>query len=850
MKVPISWLKDYVDIPVSVEELARRLTNAGLEVEAVHYVGLPMPEDTTGLDFKVSGLAWDPEKIVVAEVREVVPHPNADRLVLARVFDGQEEHMVVTGAPNLFPYKGQGPLDPPLKVVYAKEGAVLNDPYNPGQTMRLKRRKIRGVTSYSMVCSERELGISDEHEGIIILDPDAPTGTPLVDYMGDAVLDIAITPNMARNLGLIGIAREVAALFGTELRKPDTQLPEDGPSIQGRAAIRITDPDANPRFALGLIEGVRIGPSPYEVQRRLRLAGMRPINNIVDATNYVMLEWGEPLHAFDYDVLRERAAGGAPTIITRRAQPGETITTLDGETRALPPYAIVVADTRGPLSIAGVMGGQESEVNPQTTRVLLEAAVWDPITIRRVSKALKLNTEAAYRFSRGVHPALVPQALGRALRLMQQWAGGVVARDILDAYPKPHRDPVNVITPRDVQRYLGLNLSAEAIADLLRRLEFEVTIEGEGPDARLIVRTPPHRLDIGEGVVGRADLMEEIARLYGYDRIPETRLADELPPQVSDPRLEGETQVVDTLVKLGLQEVITYRLTSPEREARALAPGVTPPPESAYVQLLNPISEDRRVLRRALLPNLLEVAERNARFVERQALFEVGPVFWPREGELLPDEPEHLAILLTGPREPEYWADEAPETMDFYDLKGVLEGLAQALHLEEPLRFEPAQHPSMHPGKTAVVYLGARAIGHVGELHPEVAARYDIPHPVIVAELELAPLVDAIPERYTIRPISPYPPVVEDVAFIVDEAIPAAQVEQVIREAGGARLVRVELFDVYQDPEKLGPGKKSLAYHLTYQDPTRTLTDKDAAKIRKRIIRRVEQTLGAKLRGG
>ncbi|NPA26887.1 MAG: phenylalanine--tRNA ligase subunit beta, partial [Chloroflexi bacterium] len=446
-------------------------------------------------------------------------------------------------------------------------------------------------------------------------------------------------------------------------------------------------------------------------------------------------------------------------------------------------------------------------------------------------------------------PALVPLALGRALRLMQQWAGGTVARDILDAYPKPHQDPVNVITPRDVRRYLGLDLDAETIAELLRRLEFEVHIEGEGDEARLIVRTPPHRLDIGEGVVGRADLMEEIARIYGYDRIPETRLADELPPQIEDPRLEAETRLVDTLVKLGLQEVITYRLTAPEREARALAPDVEPPPEHAYVRLLNPIAEDRRVLRRSLFPNLLEVAERNARFVERQAMFEVGPVFWPREGELLPEEPPFLAFLLTGPREPEYWAGSDTEAMDFYDLKGILEALARALHLQAPLHFAPGRHPSLHPGKTAAVYLGSTLLGHIGELHPQVAARYDLPYPVIGGELALAPLLDAIPERYPIEPISPYPPVVEDIAFVVDEDVPAQRVADVIREAGGARLVRVELFDVYRDAEKLGPGKKSLAYHLTYQDPNRTLTDKDAAKIRKRIIRRVEQTLGGQLRG-
>ncbi len=845
MKVPLSWLKDYVDIPLSVEDLANLLTSLGLEVEAVRYVGLPMPPADARLDFKTSGLAWDPDKIVVAEVREVLPHPNADRLVLARVYDGQAEHQVVTGAPNLFAYKGQGPLDPPLKVAYAREGAVLLDPYNPGGTLRLKRRKIRGVESYSMVCSEKELGISDEHEGIILLDADAPTGVPLADYMGDAVFDIAITPNMARALGILGVAREVAAALGAPLRVPDTAVVMEGPPIEGRAEVRITDPDANPRFAVGLIEDVTLGPSPYEVQRRLKLAGMRPINNIVDATNYVMLEWGEPLHAFDYDILVERAGGQAPTIITRRARPGERLTTLDGEERVLPPYAVLVTDTAGPLSIAGVMGGAESEVRPTTRRVLLEAAVWDPITIRRVSKALKLTTEAAYRYQRGVHPALVEPALLRALELMRRWSGGTVAQGIVDRYPKPQHDPVNRFRPADIRRLLGLDLTATEIANLLRRLEFRVTVHDDGT---IEAQTPPHRLDIGEGVVGIADLAEEIARLYGYDRIPATRLADELPPYLGLERARREDRIKDALVVLGLQEVITYRLTAPEREARATVAG-EPRPDSEYVRLVNPIAHDRRVLRQTLLPNLLEVAERNARFVARQALFEWGPVFLPREEGLLPDEPQRLALLLTGPREDDFWAGAAAEAMDFYDLKGVLETLARALHLPQPLRFEPGEHPSMHPGKTARVLLGDKVLGHLGELHPQVKARYDFgPAAVLVAELDGCALRDALPDRFTLRPVPQFPPVIEDLAFVVDETVPAAAVEDAIRAGGGAYLRAVTLFDVYRG-QNIGAGKKSLAYRVAYQAPDRTLSDKDAARIRKKIVKRVAREVGGVLRG-
>ncbi len=840
MRVPYRWLREFVETDVPVEEAARRLTMAGLEVEAIHYVGLPLPQQAR-LDFKVQGFPWDPERIVVGEVREVMAHPNADRLVLARVFDGQEEHVVVTGAPNLFPYKGKGPLDPPLKVAFAREGAVLQDPYNPGKTFRLKRRKLRGVESYAMVCSERELGISDEHEGIILLDPDAPTGMPLAEYMGDAVLDIALTPNLARCLSILGVARELAALLDVPLKYPPVDVPQEGPPIEGRAAVEIREPDLNPRFAVGLIEGVRVGPSPYWVQYRLRLAGLRPINNIVDATNYVMLEWGQPLHAFDYDLLVERAGGQAPTIITRRAQPGEQLVTLDGETRTLDPDTVVVADTRGALSIAGVMGGAETEVRASTTRVLLESATWNPVNIRRTRKRLKLLTDAAYRFERGVHPALVEPALKRALQLMRAWAGGTVARGFVDAYPKPHRDPVNVITEEDVARGLGIRLSAREIAALLERLEFRCTVEGE----RVVVQTPPHRLDIGEGVVGRADLLEEIARLYGYDRIPETRLADELPPQVGQPEVEREEALRDLLTRLGFQEVITYRLTAPEREARMYPEGQAP--ERSYVHLVNPISQDRRVLRTELLPGILEVAEANARFVERQALFEIGPVFLPRAGELLPEERPRLALLLTGPREEPFWAGSESASLDFYDLKGRLEALFRALHIGD-VRFEPGEHPALHPGKRARLLLGEKVLGEMGELHPLAQAHYDhFRHPLVLAELDAALLLEAMQEVFPIEPIPQYPPVIEDLAFIVEEGIPAQAVMDAIREAGHPYVVRVVLFDVYTGPP-IPPGRRSLAFRVTYQAPDRTLTTKQVGKIRERIVRHVEKTLGGQLR--
>ncbi|MFV1948981.1 MAG: phenylalanine--tRNA ligase subunit beta, partial [Anaerolineales bacterium] len=389
MKVPLAWLKEYVEIKLPIEDLAHRLTLAGLEVEEIRYVGLPLPKEN-GQETKITGNSWHPEEIVVGEVREVMPHPDADRLVLCRLDDGVQEHTVLTGAPNLFPYKGTGELDPPLKVAYAREGATIIDAYNESSETvltTLKRKKIRGVESYSMACSERELGISEEHEGIILLDQDAPTGMALAEYMGDAVLDIAITPNIARAASIIGVAREVAAITDVPLKKPTLDPVMEGEPIKGKVSIQITDPKDNPRFVLGLIENVEKKSSPYWVQLRLKLAGVRPIDSLVDATNYTMLEIGEPLHAFDYDVLVKRAGGKPPVISTRRAKKAETLVTLDKVERKLDDFTVLVADQAGPLSLAGVMGGAESEISPETKTVLLEGASWNYVNIRQTVSA-------------------------------------------------------------------------------------------------------------------------------------------------------------------------------------------------------------------------------------------------------------------------------------------------------------------------------------------------------------------------------------------------------------------------------------------------------------------------------
>jgi len=882
MKLPISWLKDYIDLDgLSIEEIARKLTLAGLEVDEIKYAGLPMPtyKDGERHEFKTSGIGWDREKIVVAEIREVNPHPNADRLTLLDLYDGQQSQVVLTGAPNIFHLKGTGKLPKPIKVAYAKEGTTLYDGHADGLVLTtLKRAKIRGVDSYSMVASEKELGISEEHEGIIILDEDAPVGMPLVDYMGDAVLDIGILPNMARNANVIGVARELSALTGRPLKKPTIEFDTEGQSVEELVSIEITEPELNPRFVLGLIRDVEIKPSPYQIQRRLRLAGIRPINNIVDATNYAMIDLGEPLHAFDYDVLISRAerSGSADEahvkIITRSAKEGEQLTTLDGNKRRLTSSNVLVCDEKGALSLAGVMGGAESEVynaskevldatSPKvesdemqrgkasvrgvsTANILLEGAAWNFINIRKTAKQHNLPSEASFRFSRGVHPALAEQGVRRGLQLMAKWSGGKVAPELVDEYPLKPNDPTITVTPKDVKRLIGIDLTGQEIAELLTRLEFDCTVDVANDLVQ--AKAPPHRLDIGEGIVGVADVIEEVARSYGYDRIPETRLADALPPQVGNPVHEWEEHVRDILVSLELQEVVNYRITSPERESRLVS-------YKEYVTLANPTAPERRVMRRSLLASVLESAEKNAR-AEAISMFEIGSIFLPVKNDL-PNEPRKLAIVMTGLRNATAWDVKDSSPLDFFDMKGRIELLLSELRYTNVSYTVPDASTSptaplsatyLHPGKAAEIKVGGQVVGVLGELHPLTKEKYEFGDaPVVVAEFDLDTLRKMNP-TYGIVPVPDVPPVLEDIAVIVDESVPAERVANLIKQTGGKTVSNVRLFDVYRD-EKIGAGKKSLAYSLTYQSD-KTMTDAEAAAIRTKIVKRLEYEVGAKLR--
>jgi len=676
---------------------------------------------------------------------------------------------------------------------------------------------------------------------VIELDADAPVGMPLVDYMGDVVYEVAILPNMARDASILGIARELSAVLDRPLRLPEGVAMEKGGTIAEKVGLEVRDAELNPRFMLGMVEGTQARKSPYWVQRRLSLSGMRPIDALVDATNYTMLEIGQPLHAFDYDLLRERA-GGKPTIITRTAKPGEKITLLDGSEPQLDTQMELVTDTVGPLSIAGVMGGGETGVHAGTRNLLIESANWNFINLRKTLSKTRISSEAAYRFSRDVHPALAETALSLCLKRVQEWGGGEVVRGVLDDYGSPYEDTVNRLSENTIREVIGQEISLEESTRILEGLGFTCRMEG----GELVAKSPATRTDIETGIIGQRNLIEEIVRVHGYERIAEKRLSDELPPQIGNPGLEAEERIRDILVSIGLQDTLAYRQTSPEREARIYI-GKKAPEGLAYVRLKNPITPERTAMRRSAMATMLELLEHNARFRPGLALFELGPVFLPVEGDILPHEALRLSIGLTGAWDVASWDRSQSPAMDFYDLKGIVEALLNGLHLEA-VKFQAANHPSFHPGKCAEVRVGEEVLGVMGELHPQVKKNYAFGlDPILVAEFDGEALVRLSNAVFTNRAISSFPAMAEDIALVVEESVPADELEALIWQAGGKLLVDVKLFDVYRDA-RLGEGKKSLAYQLTYQAFDRTLTDKDALNIRNRIVKQTRNTFGAVLR--
>lgn len=832
MKLPISWLKEYVDLTITVPELVDKLTLAGLEVINVKLVGVPAPE---GLKCKIDepGPVWAKDKIVTAKVLEITKVPDTDKLKFLKLDLGKggEPKTVITGAGNVAPGEsGQ-------VVVLAYAGAILFDGYSEKKELKeLKPKPIRGFASDSMVCSVRELGIADDHEGIVLLPPETPVGAPLVDILGDIVFEIDVLPNMARCLSIVGLAREVAALTGQRLKSPSLAVSQTGERIEGRVKVDIADPTLCRRYTATLIEGVTIGLSPHWMQRRLSLMGMRPISNIVDITNYMMLKMGQPLHAFDFDKLLARSKGAVPVITVRNATPGEKLVTLDNVERKLESHHLVIADDAGPIALAGVMGGLETEVTDVTKNVLLESAHFNAASVRKTARELNLFSEASMRFSKGLHPELSLVTGERAAEALRQLAGGIVCQGVIDCYPAPLASTPIKLELAYLERLLGMTIPEADIARILRSLEYQV--DGPNGSASFNVVPPVHRVDIQAGA---ADLVEDIARIYGYDKLPTTMLADELPMQRDNIALHGEERVRDILTSLGLQEVMCYALTSPEKEAPL---GIS----DAAVELANPIHSERGILRRSVLASVLQVAASNLRQRPGVRLFEIGQVYQPAEGQPLPLETRRLSIVITGPRTTEHWDSQAAASaMDFFDLKGIIEAFMTRLHVDD-IVFNPVQTSELHPGQSSEVMCDSIKIGTMGQLHPTLNTCYDLGRrKVFVADIDLDALLAVTPSLHKFKSVTSFPPVLEDIALVVDEALPAARLEAEIRAGGGEILKRIRLFDVYRGAN-LPAGKKSLAYALMYQANDRSLTDKEVVKLRSKIVSRVEKLLGATLR--
>jgi phenylalanyl-tRNA synthetase beta chain len=846
MLVPLSWLRDYVPLPVDLASLVERLTISGLEASGVQVFGLEVPP---GLRVKPAdaGLVWERDKVQVGKVLKIEKHPDADKLKLVTLdYGAAEPKTVVTGATNIAP--GQSGM----KVVLGLRGTryFYTDKDGKKAVLTLEPKALRGIMNDAMCMSNFELGISDEHEGIIILDDSDPApGTPIQDLLGEIVIELDVLPNMARCLSMIGIAREVAALTGVPMNLPTPTVETAAESVEGKVAVEIADPKLCGRYTATAIRNVTVGPAPRWMQGRLQSAGMRPINNVVDITNYVMLEYGQPLHAFDYDVLVKRAGGKPPTITVRPAKPGEKLVTLDKAERELSPENLVIADTAGPIALAGVMGGLDTEVTDTTTTILLESASFDFVSVRRTARQFALFSEASTRFSKGVHPEIVKPAALRAAHLFHAHAGGQVLAGLIDNYPAPIPPQVIDLEAAEIRRLLGFEIPPAEVVRVLTALQFQVEPDG---DNGWTVTTPQTRLDIQ---VGPADLIEELARVFGYDKLPESHLALELPEQRGNRPLELEEHTRDLLADQGLQECITYALSSPTAEEK-LGPAphageATIKPVS-HVALLNPISPERSVMRTTLLPGLLEVAAKNLLATDTVALYEIGPVFIPKDADKLPDEPRRAALVLCGRRSAAAWDDPQgtkPPQYDFFDLKGVLESLAIDLHLPDVGFRGVKTSPHLHPGRSAELLVKGQPVGSFGELHPKVAANFGLAERAVqVAELDLEAVFAAVPSRFPYRPFPTVPPAKRDIAVIVPAETPAETVLAELRTGGGDLLTDAVLFDVYTG-ESIPAGTKSLAFALVYQSPDKTLTDKEIEKAHQKVEGRLRHVLKAQIRG-
>ncbi|VEI06869.1 phenylalanine--tRNA ligase subunit beta [Kurthia zopfii] len=802
MYVSLNWLSKYVDISgFEPEELAEKITRAGIEVDAVEHLS--------------SGL----KKLMVGEVKEKVKHPEADKLNICQVDFGEEElSQIVCGAPNVA--VGQ-------KVIVARPGAHL-----PGG--KIKKAKLRGEVSHGMICSLQELGVEGKvvpkayAEGIYVLPAETPVGADPVEVLGlnDVVLELGLTPNRSDAMSMLGVAYEVAAILDREIKLPETTHETSSAKAADKIKVVVEAKEQNPLYAAKVVENVTIGESPLWLQQSLMAVGVRPLNNVVDITNYILMEYGQPLHAFDYDALE------TGEIVVRLANEGENIKTLDGKERTLKASNLVITNGKAPVAVAGVMGGFDSEVTEKTTTVVIESAYFEGLSVRYTSKDLGLRSDASARFEKGIDPERILPAAERAAKMMAEIAGGTVLEGtvVVDELDKtPSRV---VVSPDFINSRLGMKISLNEMVSILTRLRFNV----ETANGLLIVDAPTRRQDIKI----EEDIVEEIARMYGYDEIPKTipvaeTIAGGLTPyqeirRVSRHHLEGS----------GLYQALTYSLTSDELSQKyALKKEET-------TRLLMPMSEDHSTLRQSLLPHLIEAAVHNvSRQVSSVALYETGSVFLGKGEDGLPNEVEHLAIVMTGKWVDHAWQGEH-KAVDFFVLKGIIEGLIEKLGLTARVQYASTKQEGMHPGRTAEILLDGEKVGFLGQLHPKEQKEMGLKD-TYVAEMSFKQLANVSVEPLVCTPIPRFPSISRDIALVVDQTVEAGTIEAVITEAGGQLLKSVQVFDLYEG-SNMAEGKKSLAFTLKYFDPIKTLTDEEVVAVHDLVLAALQSNLSVELR--
>jgi phenylalanyl-tRNA synthetase beta chain len=803
MQVSLRWLRDYIDIEMSPEELADKLTMAGLEVDSINEV-------TPGFS-----------NVVVAQILSIKPHPGAEKLSLCQVTTGDKTLPIVCGAKNIR-VNDIVPL--------AQVGATIPGGYT------IKSSRLRGELSEGMLCSEEELGIGEDATGIMILPEDLTLGADLASALNlkDITLDIGITPNRSDCLSIIGVAREIAALTGQQVRYPEITLSEGKDNIHDMTSVEIVDPDLCPRYTARMIKNVTIKPSPSWMRLRLEAVGLRAINSVVDITNFVMMELGQPLHAFDFRYLEEGR------IVVRGSQEGEEFISLDEKSRILRAATLMICDGVKPVAIAGIMGGLNSEVVDDTETVLLESAYFDPSNIRKSSRSLGMGTDAAFRFERGIDPEGVVRALDRAAQLIADLSGGTICKNYIDEYPKKIPTVKNIpLRAHKVNEILGTDIAGNEMKTILERLEMSVTdVEG----GSYHVTPPSFRVDISREI----DLTEEIARLYGYDRVPLS-----LPPITAESEMKNRKEILTNRIRVilngdGYSEVINYSFSSPE-SVNIL--GYTETDRSRrFVRIRNPLTEDMSVMRTGLVYGLLDIMKKNVNVGNFDLkMFEIGKIFIAREDGELPVEEERVSALLTGSRYDDRWHFKDVHA-DFYDLKGCMENLFDELGIHGIQYKCDSKRAFLHPGRSCTIVAGENEIGILGEVHPDVTKKIDLNPKAIVFDLDLNMLLKLFSEKKAYRDIPKVPSVSRDVAFIVDTTIEGEKIVSIALENKEELLENIGIFDVYVG-KGIPEGSKSIAVRFTYRSSSRTLTDSEVSEVHNRIVGSIIDATGAQIRG-